>query len=210
MEYLLFFGAIYFIWYLGKSKSGDNETTSQTEKSENQTIGKSVKQNLKYFVEGAIDTPATISKGFEKTIDYRAKTKLWIVCSPGCFVQKQWDTLIEKLQVIKNDCLFESWHKDIFEHFYIDNPVRYNGIFQYYFGVKFIGKELFDRISKDTLSCLETKFDVDLHTPTAFEKSLLSIVDEDIARQNLSNRITSLYNQLIDDKKKTVLDETLW
>ena len=67
-------------------------------------------------------------------------------------MQKQWDTLIEKLQVIKNDCLFESWHKDIFEHFYIDNPVRYNGIFQYYFGVKFIGKELFDRISKDTLS----------------------------------------------------------
>lgn len=149
-------------------------------------------------------------KGFEKTIDYRANTKLWIVCSPGCFVQKQWDTLIEKLQVIKNDCLFESWHKDIFEHFYIDNPVRYNGIFQYYFGVKFIGKELFDRISKDTLSCLETKFDVDLHTPTEFEKSLLSIVDEDIARQNLSNRITSLYNHLIDDKKKTVLDETLW
>lgn len=149
-------------------------------------------------------------KGFEKTIDYRANTKLWIVCSPGCFVQKQWDTLIEKLQAIKNDCLFESWHKDIFEHFYIDNPVRYNGIFQYYFGVKFIGKELFDRISKDTLSCLETKFDVDLHTPTEFEKSLLSIVDEDIAQQNLSNRITSLYNHLIDDKKKTVLDETLW
>ena len=69
MEYLLFFGAIYFIWYLGKSKYGDNETTSQTEKSENQTIGKSVKQNLKYFVEGAIDTPAAISKGFEKTIN---------------------------------------------------------------------------------------------------------------------------------------------
>ena len=57
---------------------------------------------------------------------------------------------------------------------------------------------------------METKFDVDLHTPTEFEKSLLSIVDEDIAQQNLSNRITSLYNHLIDDKKKTVLDETLW
>lgn len=69
MEYLLFFGAIYFIWYLGKSKYGDNETTSQTEKSENQTIRKSVKQNLKYFVEGAIDTPAVISKGFEKAIN---------------------------------------------------------------------------------------------------------------------------------------------
>ena len=124
---------------------------------------------------------------------------------PVVLCKKHRDTLIEKLQVIKNDCLFESWHKDIFEHFYIDNPVRYNGIFQYYFGVKFIGKELFDRISKDTLSCLETKFDVDLHTPTEFEKSLLSIVDEDIAQQNLSNRITSLYNHLIDDRKKQFL-----
>ena len=32
-------------------------------------------------------------EGFDKTIDYRANTKLWIVCSPGCFVQTQWDKL---------------------------------------------------------------------------------------------------------------------
>ena len=120
-------------------------------------------------------------EGFNKTMKYRPSVKLWIVCSPGSFVQAQWDKLLDELLRLNPDCLFESWHKDVFEEFYLDSTDKFNGIFQYYFGAEFAIKRSLDEISKDTLACLNAKFDTDLHTPTDFERSLLSIVNKDIA-----------------------------
>lgn len=149
-------------------------------------------------------------KGFETTITYRPKTKLWIVCSPGCFVQAQWDKLIKQLTDRKTDCSFESWNKNVFETFYLDNIQAFNSIFQYFFGANFIGKKYLDDISSDTLSCLNTKFDIDLHTPSDFEQILLSIVDENIAKKLISDKITSLYNHSIDDQKKPIFVGFAW
>ena len=36
-------------------------------------------------------------EGFNKTVKYRPNVKLWIVCSPGSFVQTQWDKLLNTL-----------------------------------------------------------------------------------------------------------------
>lgn len=149
-------------------------------------------------------------EGFDKTIDYRANTKLWIVCSPGSFVQAQWDNLVQKLQPKKEDCMFESWHKDMFEQFYLEDVACYNGIFQYYFGASYLGKEKLDNISKDTLLILNQKFDTDLHVPTEFEQSLLSIVDDSMAGKKLEETIQSLYNHSMDDQKKPILEEFGW
>lgn len=151
-----------------------------------------------------------LEEGFNKTVNYQSCIKLWIICTPGSFVQTQWDKLIEKLLLIKSICSFESWHKDIFEELYLSNVSTYNGIFQYYFGSKFIGKEQLDLVSEDTLSCLKSKFDVDLHTPSDFEHLLLSIVDDGIASKRLNDKIISLYNHLKDDTKKCIFEESHW
>lgn len=149
-------------------------------------------------------------EGFDKTIDYRANTKLWIVCSPGCFVQTQWDKLVQELHSKKEDCVFESWHKDMFEQFYLEDVACYNGIFQYYFGASYLGKEKLDSVSNDTLSILNQKFDADLHVPSEFERSLLSIVNDDIASRKLEEAILSLHNHSVDDQKKPILEEIGW
>lgn len=149
-------------------------------------------------------------EGFDKTIDYRANTKLWIVCSPGSFVQTQWDKLVQELHSKKDDCVFESWHKDMFEQFYLEDVACYNGIFQYYFGASYLGKEKLDSVSNDTLSILNQKFDADLHVPSEFERSLLSIVNDDIASRKLEEAILSLHNHSVDDQKKPILEEIGW
>lgn len=149
-------------------------------------------------------------KDFGLTIKYRSNTKLWIVCSPGYFVQKQWDKLVQELQSKKEDCQFESWHKDMFEQYYLEDVARYNGVFQFYFGASYLGKEKLDSISKDALSTLNQKFDTDLHIPSEFEQSLLSIVDDSIASKKLEETIQSLYNHSIDDQKKPIFEESGW
>lgn len=62
---------------------------------------------------------------------------------------------------------------------------RFNKIIQYYFGEKQIEIATLNDISTLTLEVLKQKFDVELHTASDFEKSLLGIVDENIAIQKL-------------------------
>lgn len=145
-----------------------------------------------------------LKKGFDTTKKYKSDIKLWIVCTPGAFVESQWDKLYAELKKTDSKCHFLSWHKDIFEDVYLKEPSKYNSIFKFYFGEHFLGKERLDEISKDTLSILSSKYDSDLHTPSRFEQLLLSIVDDKAAEKILEEKINSLYNHAQHDEGKAL------
>lgn len=147
---------------------------------------------------------------FKTTVRYKGQIKLWIVCTPGFFVQIQWDKLYAKLKDIKNDCDFASWHRVKFEDFYIKDHKSFNGLFQYYFGDSFAIKKRLDEISEDTLSYLSKKFDVYIHTATDIEDALLSIVDNDKAKVWLVDCIKTIVHHVKDDDKRTIVPKGAW
>lgn len=147
--------------------------------------------------------------GFKTSLKRKPNIKLWIVCTPGAFVEDQWDKLVGLLSSEKTDCKFESWHKATFHSMYLGDIKAYNGAFQYYFG-EHIGIQQLYEIVKDTLEVLKKKFDLELHTPTTFEESLLSIVDNGKARKLLLDRIDSLVSRVDKDKRDPIFVEDGW
>lgn len=156
------------------------------------------------------DHKKELVEGFKKTKTYRPNVKLWIICTPGSFVQREWDKLLSGLKLIDADCDFCSWHKDIFEDFFLKDTNRFNKIIQYYFGEKQIEIATLNDISTLTLEVLKQKFDVELHTASDFEKSLLGIVDENIAIQKIKSIINKLKKHADKDRKYPILEENSW
>lgn len=148
-------------------------------------------------------------KGFKTTLRRQPNTKLWIVCTPGSFVEDQWEKLLTQLKENKSDCNFESWHRATFHGYYLDDVNTFNGIFQYYFG-EYVGLQQLYEITKDVLEVLKEKFDLDLHTPTTFEDSLLVIVDNKKAKNLLQEKIDSLVSRVEEDKKESLFIEDGW
>lgn len=156
------------------------------------------------------DHKKELRKGFEVSMSYRPNLKLWIVCTPGSFVQKEWDKLVADLRTINCSCDFASWHREIFEDFYLKNSSQFNGIFKYYFGEKFIGLNSLFEISCTTLEVLKRKYDVELHTASDFESSLLSVVDENVASQKIKGFISRLKKHADNDRKMPILNTYDW
>lgn len=156
------------------------------------------------------DHKKELRKGFEVLMSYRPNLKLWIVCTPGSFVQKEWDKLVADLRTINCSCDFASWHREIFEDFYLKNSSQFNGIFKYYFGEKFIGLNTLFEISCTTLEVLKRKYDVELHTASDFESSLLSVVDENVASQKIKGFISRLKKHADNDRKMPILNTYDW
>lgn len=156
------------------------------------------------------DHKKELRKGFEVSMSYRPNLKLWIVCTPGSFVQKEWDKLVVDLRTINSSCDFASWHREIFEDFYLKDSSQFNGIFKYYFGEKFIGLNKLFEISCTTLEVLKRKYDVELHTASDFESSLLSVVDENVASQKINGFISRLKKHADNDRKMPILNTYDW
>lgn len=156
------------------------------------------------------DHKKELRKGFEVSMSYRPNLKLWIVCTPGSFVQKEWDKLVADLRTINSSCDFASWHREIFEDFYLKDSSLFNGIFKYYFGEEFIGLNKLFEISRTTLEVLKRKYDVELHTASDFESSLLSVVDENVASQKINGFIFRLKKHADNDRKMPILNTYDW
>lgn len=156
------------------------------------------------------DHKKELRKGFEVSMSYRPNLKLWIVCTPGSFVQKEWDKLVVDLRTINSSCDFASWHREIFEDFYLKDSSLFNGIFKYYFGEKFIELNKLFEFSRTTLEVLKRKYDVELHTASDFESSLLSVVDENVASQKINGFISRLKKHADNDRKMPILNTYDW
>jgi hypothetical protein len=148
--------------------------------------------------------------GFKKTNSYRPNIKLWIICTPGSFVQKEWDKLLNSLAAVNTNCRISSWHRDIFESFLIEGPQRFNGIFQYHFGNQYIGIERIYSVSKDTLVCLKSKYDTDLHTPSDFERIFLSVDDNEVLWKTIRKTITAFKHHIDQETKHEIFNQHHW
>lgn len=145
----------------------------------------------------------TLIKGFQKTKQNRTKIKLWIVCTPGKFKEDQWKQLVSELKKVSKTCTFVSWSKENFEKLLVrENATKFNGIFRYFFDGKFLGKQVLDSITKDTLEKLKEKYDVDLHVPSEIEQQLLSVVDAETAIRTLKKKIEQVVISVKDDVAK--------
>lgn len=151
-----------------------------------------------------------LKNGFTTSLKYRPSLKLWIVCTPGEFVQAQWDKLTSQLKTQKNDCQFEHWHRTIFEDFYMRESNSYNGIYHYYFGTHFIGKEELVNQTKDALETLKSKFDVELHVPCEYEKRLMIIVNKSHAEEELKSSIRVISDTIREEGEESLLDRYHW
>lgn len=148
-------------------------------------------------------------EGFNTSLERQPNIRLWVVCTPGAFVEDQWDKLVEQLKSKKVSSRFESWHKTTFHGLYLKDISLYNGLFRYYFG-EYIGKQQLDELTKDTLETLKNKYDLDLHTPTTFEESLLVIVDNKKAKELLLERIEAVVSRAEKDRKTDVFNDDGW
>lgn len=143
-----------------------------------------------------------LENGFKAAVGFKGdKLKLWILCTPGDFDQKAYSSLESRLLEIKSDCTIVRWSKGKFEGFYINERDTYNGIFQYYFDGHFLGRRELDRVTEDTLTYQEKKYDVTLHIAPPQEEELLSIVDKESARKLLGRQAKAI-KKAVDYYKK--------
>lgn len=143
-----------------------------------------------------------LEDGFDQTISHKQNIKLWIISTPGKFSEGKWDELVGKLTLKKSDCHFAHWHKETYQSFYLDRSKKYNGIFLYYFDGLFIDDHILESTTRNTLTALEEKYDVDLHTPSRLEKVLLSIIDRDNANVQLHGKVKSVVEAVREDAKR--------
>lgn len=126
-------------------------------------------------------------EGLRNTLKRHKNLALWIVCTPGQFIEDYYSKLKNELAEVSSSVLVTHWHKAVFEASFVgEDRAKYQGLLPYYFGKKVIGKEMLDRLTSVTLDSLKQKFDVDLHTASPFEEQLMGIIDRDKAYATLT------------------------
>lgn len=142
-------------------------------------------------------------EGLRNTLKRHKNLALWIVCTPGQFLEDYYTKLKKELEGVSDSVVITHWHKAVFEASFVgEDRSRYQGLLSYYFGKKVIGKELLDRLTSVTLDSLKQKFDVDLHTASPFEEQLMGIIDRDKAYATLTGIIRRLEKRIKKYEKR--------
>ena len=126
---------------------------------------------------------AQLLDGFKKALEYKNNIAVWIICTPGLFVQKAWDTLVSDIHKEKDDVQLIHWNRLIIQGFLQCDIKRYNSVFQHFFSSTYIGPEKLCEITQASIHSLSKKYDSDLHTSSYFENALASLVDMDQAKR---------------------------
>ena len=142
-----------------------------------------------------------LAEGFKKTSDSHPNLSLWIVCTPGMVKEKAYEELKSALAGINPNAGITHWHKSVFESLFSENEVRYQGIAAFFFGKNYLNNSILSSITNATIESLKRKFDVELHTETAFEHQLMGMVDSQEAEKELKNRLHTLYERLENYEK---------
>lgn len=152
---------------------------------ENSSLTKSRRQELK--------------KGLRDSLKRNFKLALWIICTPGQFVEDAYNDLKKDLDLVSENIKISHWHKAVFETAFVgENSKRYNGLFNYYFSDKPITKDYLDELTIKSLDKLKKKFDIDLHSTTTFESKLMGIID----KEKIYNIIVKRIRKIKDDVEK--------
>lgn len=147
-------------------------------------------------------------EGLRNTLKRHKNLALWIVCTPGQFLEDYYNKLKAELAAISGSVVITHWHKAVFEASFVgEDRVRYQGLLPYYFGKKVIAKDLLDRLTSVTLDSLKQKFDVDLHTASPFEEQLMGIIDRDKAYATLTGKVRRLEKRIKKYKERWFQDD---
>lgn len=143
-----------------------------------------------------------LTEGFKNTFEAHPNMKLWIVCTPGMVKEKAYQELKDEIAAIAPSIGITHWHRSVFESIFLEDVARYQGISAFFFGKSYINNAVVTNITKATIESLKQKFDVELHTETAFEYQLMGMVDIQEAEKMLKNRIHVLHKRLENYDKR--------
>lgn len=149
-------------------------------------------------------------EGLRNTLKRHKDLALWIVCTPGQFLEDYYNKLKTELAEVSSSVVITHWHKAVFEISFVgEDRAKYQGLIPYYFGKKVIGKELLDRLTSATLDSLKHKFDVDLHTASPFEDQLMGIIDRNKAYTAITEKVRRLKKRISNYEKRWFKDDGL-
>lgn len=118
-----------------------------------------------------------LETGFKTTLKRHSDIKLWIVCTPGRFVEDTFKKLKTALNKLSSQTNIIHWHKASFENMRSASFEKFGALFHHYFNSHFIGFEFLKEYSERRISDLRKKFDTDLYTPSHYDDEILFVID---------------------------------
>ena len=119
-------------------------------------------------------------EGFKKSLEYKPTLTVWIICTPGRFLNTApsypVDELEKSLKAIKPDVKIVYWYKEQYEAMFHSAPEQYASIFNYYFSTQYLSFSLFSKHSGKRLDILRKRYDTDLYTPCRQDREILSSI----------------------------------
>ena len=144
-----------------------------------------------------------LEKGFSTTLKRHPNLKLWIICTPGSFVEDKFIELKASLSKLKSDTLISHWNKDSFMNFISEEFNKFDDVFNHYFSTHFIGFEFLNKYSRKKIDYLKTKFDTDLYTPSHYDDEILRTINY----RRVLKEIEDKTKYLVDDVEEIEKDK---
>lgn len=142
-----------------------------------------------------------LEKGFYTTLQRHANIKLWIICTPGKFIEDKFTELTTALKKLKSDTIFFHWSKETFNNFLSQQFERFNDVFNHYFNTNFIGFDFIKRYSQRRIEDLQKKFDTDLYTPSKYDDEVFFTMDYKQIFEAISSKVKYLHDDIVQIEK---------
>lgn len=142
-----------------------------------------------------------LEKGFTTTLKRHPNIKLWIICTPGSFVEDKFIELKTALAKLKSDTIISHWNRDSFTNFLSQEFDKFNDVFNHYFNTNFIGFEFIKKYSKRRIEDLQKKFDTDLYTPSHYDDEVFFVMDYKAIFEEIDIKIKYLQDDLDEIEK---------
>ena len=142
-----------------------------------------------------------LEKGFSTTLKRHANIKLWIICTPGNFVEDKFTELKTALAKQKSDTIFSHWNKETFTNFLSQQFDKFNDVFNHYFNTNFIGFEFINKYSQRRIEDLQKKFDTDLYTPSNYDDEVFFTMNYQKIFEAISSKVKYLQDDIVKIEK---------
>ncbi len=147
-----------------------------------------------------------LEKGFSTTLKRHANIKMWIICTPGSFVEDKFIELTTALSQLKSDTIFSHWNKETFTNFLSQQFDKFNDVFNHYFNSNFIGFEFINRYSQRRIEDLQKKFDTDLYTPSNYDDEVFFIMNYTEIFEAITTKVKYLQDDIVKIEKDNSYD----
>ncbi|QOG90631.1 hypothetical protein HUE46_11800 [Flavobacterium columnare] len=137
-----------------------------------------------------------LEKGFTTTLKRHPNIKLWIICTPGSFIEDKFIELKTALANLKSDTIISHWNKDTFSNFLTQEFNKFSDVFNHYFNTSFIDFEFIKKYSQRRIEDLQKKFDTDLYTPSHYDDEVFFVMSYKAIFEAIDIKIKYLQDDL--------------